>query len=282
MQAITYDVTRDEWDPNDNTPSATRTSEDIRGFELHHTGGTGPRSLTFQDKADWLLGIERYHELSKKWSDIFYNLFVFGDGEIWEGRRSDRSSQSSVAQYLTVHVPGNNSAITEPQYQSLLRVARLITTDPGLIRGHSDRAATECPGDTGRAALARIQKEIRPMSLFDLPPVELVPENLGTNSEYLAAVKRTFIGAADPGRVASRSVVGIVATRVDDDSRERDKAVRLMVSATARDLAATESALSQRITAIEERVAGLYATSAPMDLPAILNAVRADIASLFD
>ena len=55
-----------------------------------------------------------------------------------------------------------------------------------------------------------------------------------------------------------------------------------MVSATARDLAATESALSQRITAIEERVAGLYATSAPMDLPAILNAVRADIASLFD
>ena len=104
MQAITYDVTRDEWDPNDNTPSATRTSEDIRGFELHHTGGTGPRSLTFQDKADWLLGIERYHELSKKWSDIFYNLFVFGDGEIWEGRRSDRSSQSSVAQYLTVHV----------------------------------------------------------------------------------------------------------------------------------------------------------------------------------
>mgnify|MGYP003646920603 FL=1 len=120
------------------------------------------------------------------------------------------------------------------------------------------------------------------MSLFDLPPVELVPENLGTNSEYLAAVKRTFIGSADPGRVASRSVVGIVATRVDDDSRERDKAVRLMVSATARDLAATESALSQRITAIEERVAGLYATSAPMDLPAILNAVRADIASLFD
>ena len=97
MQAITYDVTRDEWDPNDNTPSATRTSEDIRGFELHHTGGTGPRSLTFQDKADWLLGIERYHELSKKWSDIFYNLFVFGDGEIWEGRRSDRSSQSSVS-----------------------------------------------------------------------------------------------------------------------------------------------------------------------------------------
>ena len=75
------------------------------------------------------------------------------------------------------------------------------------------------------------------MSLFDLPPVELVPENLGTNSEYLAAVKRTFIGAADPGRVASRSVVGVVATRVDDDSRERDKAVRLMMNAVRSDIA---------------------------------------------
>jgi hypothetical protein len=276
MQPIDFTVDRDGWDPDDNTPAATRTLSSINGFELHHTGGAGPKSNDFTDKAEWLLSIERYHEESRGWSDIFYNVFVFSDGEVWEGRRSDRSSQTSVSQYLTVHIPGNNLPVTEPQYQSLLRVARSITQDPGRIRGHSDRAATACPGDTGRAALARIQKELT-MPIPDL--TNLVPQDFSTNSDYLTATRRKLIGLDAPARVASRSVVGIVATRVDDDARERDKATRMIVAAVARDVAAAEAALSQRITILEAQVASLSGANTPHSMQTIIDAVRADLAA---
>lgn len=224
MQPIDFTTHRDAWDPDDNTPSRSRSLDSVTGFELHHTGAAGPRSLSFDDKRVWLTNIERDHEVARGWSDIFYNVFVFADGEIWEGRRSDRSSQTSVSQYLTVHIPGNSPKITEVQYQALLKVARSVTTDPGRIRGHSDRAATACPGDTGRATLARLQKEIT-VSLADLPPTQITPQDFRTHAQYLAAVERDFIGLDDPDRVASRSVLGIIATRVDNAARKRDEAI---------------------------------------------------------
>lgn len=211
-----YDVKRDDWDPNDNTPRQNREVDVIDAFELHHTGGPGPRSLSFEDKLRWGLGIESFHENNKGWTDLFYNVFVFADGEIWGGRRPDRSSQGDLRQTLTVHVPGNNPTITEAQHRSLLRVARWCTSNPDHVRGHSDRAVTACPGDSGRRELIRIRQEIAMPDLSNLPPIQIVPEDLRDHEDYLEAVKRGFIGNSDPDRVASRSVVGIVATRVDD------------------------------------------------------------------
>ena len=154
-------VKRRGWDKSEPKAKLTRGVSDITEFELHHTGAAGPRSLSFEDKKRWLLSIERYHEKTKRWSDIFYQTFVFADGEIWEGRDLRRASTSKASKALTVHIPGNSPAITPAQHASLMRVARWATGgNPSKVRGHSDRSATACPGDSGRAELDAIKLEL--------------------------------------------------------------------------------------------------------------------------
>lgn len=153
-----FDAKRRDWDPDEPTASFTRSVSDITEFELHHTGASGPSSLTFAAKKSWLLGIERYHEVTKSWSDIFYQVFVFADGEIWEGRDLRRASTSKAANAITVHLPGNNPQVTPAQHEAFVKVARWATFgDPAKVRGHSDRSATACPGDNGRLELDAIR-----------------------------------------------------------------------------------------------------------------------------
>ena len=199
------DVRRSEWDPNDNTPSATRTFESIVGFELHHTGAAGPANLSTDTKADWLLSIERYHELTKKWSDIFYNVFVFADGEIWEARRADRSSTPAADSKLVVHIPGNSPVITAAQHASLLKLARWCTDNPDNVSGHSDRASTACPGSSGRAELELIRDQLK--------ETIMTLQDLGNHPEAQAAQALGLWDGSDPAGAASRSVVAVVAYR---------------------------------------------------------------------
>jgi len=153
-----FDAKRRDWDPDEPTASFTRSVSDITEFELHHTGASGPSSLTFSAKKSWLLGIERYHEVTKSWSDIFYQVFVFADGEIWEGRDVRRASTSKAANAITVHLPGNDPKVTPAQHESFVKVARWATFgDPAKVRGHSDRSATACPGNNGRIELDAIR-----------------------------------------------------------------------------------------------------------------------------
>jgi len=153
-----FDAKRRDWDPDEPTASFTRSVSDITEFELHHTGASGPSSLTFSAKKSWLLGIERYHEVTKSWSDIFYQVFVFADGEIWEGRDLRRASTSKAANAITVHLPGNDPKVTPAQHESFVKVARWATFgDPAKVRGHSDRSATACPGNNGRIELDAIR-----------------------------------------------------------------------------------------------------------------------------
>lgn len=208
-----FDVRRDEWDPNDNTPPANRTVSRIDRFEAHHTGGSGPLALSFEAKRGWLRGIEAYHEGTKGWSDIFYHVFVFADGEIWEGRRIDRTSQANIATTVTVHYPGMDPVVTPEQAASAMRVARWAVTDPANISYHSERGSTACPGDNVRQHIHELRKSF---TMPDLPPIEIVPEDLRTHPDYIAAVQKGFISDAQPDRVASRSVAAIVANRVDD------------------------------------------------------------------
>jgi hypothetical protein len=154
-------VKRQGWDVDEPAAKFTRSVSDIHQFELHHTGASGPASMHYSDKRQWLLGIERYHENTKGWSDIFYHVFVFADGNIWEGRDLRRSSTSLAANALTVHIPGNDPVITPEQHRSLVTVARWATLgNPAMVRGHSDRSATACPGNNGRAELDAIRRDL--------------------------------------------------------------------------------------------------------------------------
>jgi hypothetical protein len=136
-------VQRREWDPTEPDRSPLRSWNDITGVEVHYTGAPGPKSLVFADKKQWLLSIERYHEQTKGWSDIFYNLFIFADGEVWLGRNPLVQSQGSLFNWLTVHVPGTTGMeLTNIQKTKLAKMADAL----GGLRGHGERAATSCPG----------------------------------------------------------------------------------------------------------------------------------------
>lgn len=238
-----FDVQRADWDPNDNTPAKNREVDVIDTFELHHTGAAGPRSLSFEDKMRWGLEIEAFHEGKKGWTDIFYQAFVFADGEIWGGRRPDRSSQSDLMTTLTVHIPGNSPQITEAQHRSLLALARWCTTDPQHLRVHSDRAKTACPGDTGRAERDRLRRELNAVPADQ----NLLPEDLGDHSDAIAAATKGFLHNDEPARVASRSVVGVVANRVDAAAQRREKALKDEITA----LKASITRLSRRVATLE-------------------------------
>lgn len=231
------DVQRSQWDPGDRAPR-NRSIDKIDQAELHHTGAPGPRSLTYDDKRRWLLEIERFHEESKNWSDIFYHLFVFADGEIWGGRPADRSSQGDIPTTMTVHVPGNNPGVTPAQYESLLRVVRWTTSNPAAVRGHNQRpAATYCPGPNVLAVVDRLRIDLtqgdEPVSI----PENLIPEDLGGHEQFKAAEARGFL-SGQSARSASRSVVGVVATRVDDAARQRDAVRQREIKALRTDVEA--------------------------------------------
>jgi hypothetical protein len=158
-------VQRREWDTTEPDRAPLRSWNDITGIEVHYTGAAGPKSLVFADKKQWLLNIERYHEQTKGWSDIFYNLFVFADGEVWLGRNPLVQSQGSLFNWLTVHVPGTvGMELTDIQKSKIAAMADIVG---GSLRGHQERSATGCPGDSAmsfiRAYRAGSYKPVAPI-----------------------------------------------------------------------------------------------------------------------
>ncbi len=139
-----FSVKRRGWDPDEPLREAVRNWDEVEGIEIHWTGGAGPASQTFDEKQRWALSIERYHEKTKGWSDLFYQVFVFADGDVWEGRFALAISQSNLRNWLTVHVPGTyGMELTAAQKDKLVSLAEL--TGGKQMRGHQERAATACP-----------------------------------------------------------------------------------------------------------------------------------------
>jgi len=203
------DCPRLSWDPTEEQAALTRTGEDVDVFELHHTGAPGPATLTFAGKQEWLLSVERYHEVNKGWSDIFYHVFVFADGEIWMGRDLRRTSQANLADAVTVHIPGNSPIVTEAQHESLLRIARWATSVPANIRGHRQRpASTTCPGDSGIAEVKRLREELA-------MPIDHNHKyhNLAHLQDAKDAKANGLWDGSDPDMAASRSTVAVIAQR---------------------------------------------------------------------
>lgn len=263
------DVRRLEWDPTEEPVGHTRTIDVIDQAEQHHTGARGPRSLSFDHKRRWLLAIERMHERDKGWSDIFYHLFVFADGEIWEGRDVLRTSQGNLGRAITFHIPGNNEVVTQAQYESTLAIARWATALPHNVRDHQQRpAATACSGTNGRINIARLRQELN-MALTDL-----LPEDLSYHADFTGAEGIGLL--TDNGqRVASRSVAGIVGYRVHKLALERE----LEMSKRVNQLVAQLASQDAQLTTLSKRVDGISAPTPQLSVEEILAAVRADIAA---
>jgi len=275
---LLIDVRRLDYDYDEKPVTPTRTINVIDQYEQHHTGARGPASLSFAHKRRWILAIERMHEMEKNWSDVFYHIFIFADGEVWEGRDVLRTSQGNIGRAITVHLPGNNPVITEAQYLACLAIARWATNRPANVRDHQQRpAATYCSGDNGRNNIKRLRQEL------NMPLTDLLPEDLTNNADWTTAEEHGWI-SGNGQRVASRSVVGVVVTRA---YRQTVKAVNVVggrvtrntaaISATEAKLASQAQRISQLTTSVSQlstKVAALEGrTTTAIDNEAIVAAV---------
>lgn len=148
---MTTFVTRDEWGarPPRSTPSAI-TSEGTTG---HWEGGGiwgGP--VGSHDRCATLVrGIQAYHMDANGWTDIAYNAVACPHDYLFEGRGPDRrsaangtntaNSRSAVVCYLG----GVGDEFPDAAKRAMLSAAWYLHA--GLIWGHRDWYATQCPGD---------------------------------------------------------------------------------------------------------------------------------------
>ncbi|MEE9125364.1 MAG: hypothetical protein V3U14_12875 [candidate division NC10 bacterium] len=217
----TTDVIRAIWDPTEGFHSrhGERSLLDIDRVEVHWTG-TGGDMLDHFDTAEELLSFERYHELTKKWYDLFYNWGLDSEGFIYEGRDMTIPSQSSlrsVATLLVVMGPDEMLMPGTPAYDAIaFGIWRAWgAVDPSRssrsLGWHQERSSTSCPGPDIINLIKRLLGGWIPEGTQMTN--ELVPEDLSNHADAQGSKALGFI-SGEGARVASRSVVAVVAYRV--------------------------------------------------------------------
>jgi hypothetical protein len=150
-------------------------TEDVEKIIIHHTATDISDGNYEQDVRD----IYYYHAMSRAWGDIGYNYLIDPDGNIYEGRAGGEGVVAGHAYQFNrasvgIALLGNyqNEALPTPMLQSLMALvqdqAELFDIDVdstsdyrGLnlnnLLGHSDVAATACPGEQTYDYLSEIR-----------------------------------------------------------------------------------------------------------------------------
>lgn len=253
------DVPRGVWDPTEGAHDrhGERPYWAVRGLEVHWTGSGGDL-LDHDDTGSELLSFERYHEVSKGWYDLFYNVALDSQENTYEGRDITIPSQSNLRDWMTFLIvlgPDQEDAIrgdlADLFARGIYRAWGAVDPDrsPSNLRFHSERSSTGCPGTQIATIIHRLRggwvppgaEEAPFMSWTDQRP----PENLGGFAEAAQAAEKGFINNDSPERVASRSVVSVVATRLDDRARTREDRIKAQADAIAAKLEALERKVSE-------------------------------------
>lgn len=179
-------------DGTQNTPTAYYPFQTIT---VHHTDT--PNSDP--DPAATVRAIYQFHAVTNDWGDIGYHFLVDGEGRIYEGRYSGDDgipAHDKDGKLVTAfHVGGFNSGNlgiallgnlvdqgpTDAARDALTRLVRVLTRFHGVdpkaqltyvnpvngvtkdvqeISGHRDWMATECPGETMYAELAKLRDAV--------------------------------------------------------------------------------------------------------------------------
>lgn len=183
----------------------------VRGLALHWPGMATPRHTPAQ-VAQSLRAWQRFHMVTKGWSDIAYQEAVDQAGNVWVlrglGRQSGANGDQTVnRQYgalLLVLAPG------EAPSPAMVATVRARVTEfrrrfPGAdaVVGHADirHDPTQCPGPLTRAALAA-GKFTPPKEKPAVPVhnnVTRARERLDAAAGLIAAARKD-LDEADPGR----------------------------------------------------------------------------------
>jgi hypothetical protein len=170
------------WREGLTDPDYIRSVHEVHNCIIHHTAG----SNTDTNYIQVIRNIYIYHTEIREWSDIGYNYLIAQDGTIFKGRDPGEHEQDNVkgAHFcnsntgtMGISIMGNyNDA--DPTKESIESLVDLLNwklgkdslnplgTYPhplnqhlGVIAGHRDGCATECPGDLLYALMDNIREE---------------------------------------------------------------------------------------------------------------------------
>ncbi|MCR9252948.1 MAG: N-acetylmuramoyl-L-alanine amidase [bacterium] len=182
------------------SPSYSRSFTATRNIIVHHTATSN--SLT--DFTNVVRNIYLFHTEDRGWSDIGYNYLIAQDGTIFKGRDPASGEQDLVrgahfcasnSNTMGVSLLGNLSEVepTDEAIESLTSLlnwktlkdqldpldanAHPLNSNLGVIAGHRDGCATECPGNFTYPRMDNIRGAVADNNDSCLnPPVEPEPE----------------------------------------------------------------------------------------------------------
>jgi len=197
-------VSRAEWGAR--PPVADPTSAPIEGrdsFFVHYTTG---QELGREDTAQWVRGIQAYHQDGRGWNDIGYNFLIDREGRIFEGRGWDVVGAHCTGwntRAYGVAFLGNDDPDPVQDVPEVARVSFKALYDEACRRsgrdltrfGHRDHAATQCPGDELYAWVHAGMPLVEPSPL---PSGDVVSEQPPTDQQWREVIKTwmTVEGAA--------------------------------------------------------------------------------------
>ncbi|MEQ9442348.1 MAG: N-acetylmuramoyl-L-alanine amidase [Cyclobacteriaceae bacterium] len=177
-------IPQDEWRAGLPPPDYRRSTTRVEHVIIHHSATYN----TLTDYENVVRNIYLFHTQDRGWSDIGYNFLVAPDGTLFEGRSA--GGQNVVPDNIQgAHFCGRNSGTmgvcllgdyntAEPSDTALATIIKVtswkldkeqlnplgITPHPanselGVIAGHRDGCATECPGENLYARLEEVRIE---------------------------------------------------------------------------------------------------------------------------
>lgn len=176
-------IDQSEWRIGLTPPDYTRIETHARNLIIHHTSG----SNTNTNYVQVVRNIYIDHTEIKGWSDIGYNYLIAQNGIIFKGRDPDQMEQDNLlgAHFcasnsftMGVSLLGNYTEIAPPDtaIRSLIKLLswkagkdslnpigkspHALNFNLGVIAGHRDGCATECPGNEVYKILPQIRNEV--------------------------------------------------------------------------------------------------------------------------
>jgi hypothetical protein len=202
----------------------------ITGVEVHWVG-TGAVA-DHGDTGTELLDFERYHEKTKGWYDLFYQVGIDSEGFTYEGRDATIPSQSDLKSWLTVLFVLGQDDPPPPMvmYKRLYDIWGAVSPirDPRTLRFHGERSSTGCPGPDIEIGVNLLRNGWNPYDTHGGTTVELedLPEKpvpSGAASE-VSAVNPEISDGSRPGELAARWEAILMSNRAYVESKKEANA----------------------------------------------------------
>jgi peptidoglycan hydrolase-like protein with peptidoglycan-binding domain len=145
-------ITRAQWGARPASGAANKISSKPLGVAVHYEGpkmGTYSHSLC----AGKVRGIQRFHQVTRGWSDIAYNYLVCPHGYVYEGRglyvgsAANGTTKANLDYYAVCAILGASDPVPATLMAGLKQaIAQCRKRSGNAVVGHRDLYATACPG----------------------------------------------------------------------------------------------------------------------------------------